>query len=349
MRREVEPLLSNEGRHEIGDARASRDVAGERTAPPVPREQLERRLGYMLERAADLRRRPAPAGTLRGIDHYPPDALAAAMTRALARFYRQHGRWPALAPPVSFNDKLHCAKFFMPMAVPTLADKCRVGAVIPPAFHERVRPMPLAWSAEVAMLPPDAALAPGAWWLQAKLAWPPDAVARAEAETRAARWLAIAYGATTGEWWYATARRAVLLRPELASAQGPAIDYKFLCIHGRIRYLLVACDLPDGRRARSFYDPEAAGRGEWRRLPVRLLRSPLLAVPCPPSLATMCEFARTLGERHEQLRVDLLQAPGGPLHLSELTFCDMDAQGLFEPASFEAALGAGWDVTGWYP
>lgn len=333
-------------------------MAGERTtAPPVPREQLERHLGYMLGRAADLRRRPAPAGTLRGIDHYPSDELALAMTRALARFYRRHGRWPALAPPMSFNDKLHCAKFFMPMDMPTLADKCRVGTVIPPAFRGRVQPMPLAWSADVATLPADAALAPGTWWLQAshgssmnlKLAWPPRAAARAEAEARAARWLTTAYGAATGEWWYATARRAVLLTPALASAQGPAIDYKFLCIHGRIRYLLVACDLPDGRRARSFYDPEAAWRGDWRQLPISLLSSPRLAVPRPPSLATMCEFARAIGERHEQLRVDLLQAPGGPLHLSELTFCDMDAQGLFEPASFEAALGAGWDVTDWYP
>jgi hypothetical protein len=311
----------------------------------------------MLARAAALRRYPAPAGTLRGIDHYRPDELARAMARALGRFHGQHGRWPALARPVTFNDKLHCAKFFMPLAIPTLADKCRVGTAIPPAFAGRVLPMPIAWAADTATLPPAVALAPGTWWLKAnhgssmnlKLEWPPSAAVRAGAEALAARWLATAYGQITGEWWYANTRRALLLTPELSGAHGPAVDYKFLCIHGRIRYVLVARDLPDGRRARSFYDPEAARRGEWRPLPVTLLRSPPLAVPRPPSLATMCEFASAIGAAHEQVRVDLLQAPGGPLHLSELTFCDMDAQGLFEPASFEVALGEGWELTAWYP
>lgn len=327
-----------------------------RPPAPIPPGEGERHLRSLLDTAARLRRRPVPPGSLRGIDYYDDHTLSLAMARSLARFFSCHGRWPALAPPVSYNDKLYCAKFFMPMPMPSLADKRHVAEVIPPAFQGRVRPLPIAWSAPLANLPGDEALAAGPWWMKANhgsgmnllLDWPPTAAVRADAEILGARWLQTDYGAAAGEWWYATVPRSLMLVQDIG-ADGQSFDCKFAMIHGRIRYLLVAFDLPDGQRARVFHDPLAATRGDWQPLAIQLQASPTPPVPPPAALSTMCDFACAVGAGFEQVRVDLLHAPDGTVHLTELTFCDMDARARFTPPSFDAALGATWDVSAWYP
>lgn len=323
----------------------------------LQRRQQARRVAFAVNRARQLRATAPPAGHLRGIDYYDDDRLVRALMRSHFAFRRRHGRWPRLEDPQSFNDKLYAAKFFMPMEVPTLADKGRVAEAIPPAFAGQVLVLPIAWHANSAELPADGALPAGGYWLKAshgsamnlKLEWPPSAAVRAQAEARGIDWLETEYGTDTGEWWYATGTRGLLLSPEVAPAGSQAFDYKFEMLHGRIRYLLVAFDLPDGRRARSFFDPVAALQGDWVQLPVILLKSANPPAPPPDALATMCTFALAVGARYAQIRVDLLQAPGGPVYLTELTYCDMDALGTFDPPSFERALGADWDISSWYP
>lgn len=309
-------------------------------------------LQQLLEIAARLGGHPPPAGHLRGIDFYPPAALIAAVTRSLQQFHFRHGRWPALAAPATYNDKLYCSKFFRPLPLPTPADKCRVAAYIPPDFTDRVRPMPVAWTSTAPHLPVDDAVAPGRWWLKANhgsgmnlaLDWPPSRAVRVEAAAVAARWLQIRYGVGVGEWWYADIPPTLMLVRGIARA----IDCKFCMIHGRIGYVLVAFDLPDGRRARSFYDPDAALQGEWRQLDLQMMGSPNPPVPRPGALATACAFALAVGARFEQVRVDLLHVPDETLYLTELTLCDMDARVRFTPAAFDVALGAEWDVSAWY-
>jgi hypothetical protein len=309
-------------------------------------------LQRLLDTAARLAQTPPPPGHLRGIDFYTPAGYGEAMARSLQQFHFRHGRWPALTAPATYTDKLYCSKFFRPLPWPTPADKCRVAAFIPPAFADRVRPMPLAWTSTTPGLAADDALAPGRWWLKANhgsgmnraLDWPPTPAARAEAVALGARWLQTCYGLVVGEWWYARIPPTLMLVREIANA----IDCKFCMIHGRIRYVLVAFDLPDGRRARSFYDPDAALQGEWRHLDLQLTDSPNPPVPRPGALETACAFAMAVGARFEQVRVDLLHAPDDALYLTELTLCDMDARVRFTPADFDAALGADWDVSAWY-
>lgn len=309
-------------------------------------------LQQLLDLAERLKPTPPPTGHLRGIDFYAPHGLGVAMACSLKQFHVRHGRWPALAAPVNYTDKLYCSKFFRPLSLPTPADKCRTAAFIPPNFTDRVQPMPVAWTSSTARLPADDAIAPGRWWLKANhgsgmnlaLDWPPTPAARAEAEALAAQWLQTCYGLGVGEWWYAGIPPTLMLVREIADA----IDCKFCMFHGRIGYVLVAFDLPDGRRVRSFYDPDAALQGEWRQLDLQMMGSPNPPVPRPGALATACAFAVAVGARFEHVRVDLLHAPDQALYLTELTLCDMDARVRFSPAAFDAALGAGWDVSAWY-
>ncbi|MBI4693433.1 MAG: hypothetical protein HY749_05370 [Gammaproteobacteria bacterium] len=312
----------------------------------------------LIERAAAARARPPAPGTQRGVDFYAAPALREVVAHSLRRFKRVHGRVPALDGPERLTDKLYLAKFFMPIEVPTLADKLRVGAAIPAALAAAARPLPTAWSSPTAALPPDDALAPGVYWLKAafgsemnlKIDWPPSSAARAAAGHAAGLWLARPFGLRWGEWWYATAAREVLLCRHLGDRNACPYDFKFFVANDRATYLLVTRYPPDSkRRTRSYYDVDALRAGVWHKLPFQFEGSPNPDVPRPAGPAALLAAAEAIGRGRHAVRVDFMLAPDGAIHLAELTYCELNALATYSPATADAGFGRPWNVAQWWP
>src|SRR5579862_969121 len=89
-------------------------------------------LGQIAGRPDNPFLRLPPPEYRRGIDFYSGTGLARALARAGGKFLVAHGRLPDLADPRDWNEKLICAKFFMPIGSARFADKCRTGEFIPP-------------------------------------------------------------------------------------------------------------------------------------------------------------------------------------------------------------------------
>jgi hypothetical protein len=310
----------------------------------------------LLQRADAVRRQPPPSGTRRGVDCYMAQVLREVVTRSLPNFVRIHGALPRLDAPERATEKLYLAKFFMPVPVPSFADKLRVPFAIPETARSLLRPIEAIWTSRQATLPADAALPAGRYWLKAthgsdmnlRITWPPAPAARAAAEQLAGTWLATSFGPGWGEWWYALVRRALLLCREIGTPSAPPCDYKFFVANGRVVSLLVSHYLGSSKqRARSFYDVAALWCGIWRKLPVTLLHSPNPDMPRPPAITDMLHAAAEIGRHCHAVRVDLM-CDASAVYLTELTYCDHNALAVYTPSDFDREIGAAWDISAWW-
>src|SRR5262249_1686123 len=142
-------------------------------------------------------------------------------------------------------EKLFCSKFFMPVRLPTCADKCRNGEWIPGDLRGAVSPHRLVWTSEAAALPENDAVPPGRYWFKAnpasrmnrRIAYPVRPEERAELEALGRQWLSHPFGLDLGEWWYATIPRRLLLCVDLSEAALPPANYNFIVANGILRLI----------------------------------------------------------------------------------------------------------------
>ncbi len=111
-------------------------------------------------------------------------------------------------------------------------------------------------------------------------------------------------------------------------------DYKFFCFDGVPYYVYAAtAHFEKGMSAISFYDMN------WKMLDVKYADYLAAKVEKPKQFDEMLEIAKKLSKGFPFVRVDFFNV-GGRVYLSELTFDSGDGHRKFDPASFDAELGA---------
>ncbi len=155
------------------------------------------------------------------------------------------------------------------------------------------------------------------------------------------KWLAQEYGASTGEWVYASIHPTIMVESFLDSGNGEVPnDYKFFVFNGKVFMIQVdSTRFTDHRRDLFSTD--------WKRFDVRYGYSQTgVPIPKPSALEKMINVAEHLGAKVDFVRVDLYEV-GGRVFFGELTNFPEAAKGRFEPKAFDAFLGAQWRISGY--
>jgi hypothetical protein len=151
-----------------------------------------------------------------------------------------------------------------------------------------------------------------------------------------ANWLDPFESGKLREWAYAAARPVFLVEELLGPPGAPPPDYKIFVFDGKPD-LIELVHRYDGNQQRLY-------RADWS--PLEVLYGPQgisPIVPPPPDLAEMLEIAGRLGEPFDFIRVDLY-AFDGSIVFGELTPYPCGGLERFQPASFDAELGAKWQL-----
>lgn len=152
-----------------------------------------------------------------------------------------------------------------------------------------------------------------------------------------AGWLRPYQAVSYGEWAYSRAR-PLLLAEEVIGEPGPAPpDYKFFVFGGEVAAIQVDTDRHTEHRRR-LYLPD------WSPLDVRCGPFELAPVQAPPpGLGRMLAAAAELGTGFDFIRADLYDV-AGTVWFGEVTPYPGGGLDRFVPASFDAELGARWEL-----
>ena len=182
-------------------------------------------------------------GKMRGVEFYG-QRLPEVMMECLIRYHRMKNGLPA--PPLeckSLREKLFWSKFVVPMPIPTPADKLTVGNFIPKGMRNKVHPARVYWISDRPNFPSSIKGPDGHYFLKANHSWgtaqsisfPIEESKRRELEKLASSWLENKnYNLMGGEWWYSTIKPKLFLESKVIGQNGPAPEYKFLCIKGKV-------------------------------------------------------------------------------------------------------------------
>jgi len=267
-----------------------------------------------------------------------PDQLVAVMHHA-----RHHRVIPNLINPRTFNEKvLHRIVFGRDPWMAMVADKYRVrdyvnqqvGADLLPRLHF-VTADP--GTIPFASLPQRFVVKPthGSGWVE--IVRDKKSMDEAALVKTFEDWLSQSYYEITREWIYKDIPPRILVEEFIDDGNGGAPnDYKLFVFDGRVAFILVTMGRFD-LRAHLMLDRN------WNPVDVSVAYSNLRRSVPPPHLRQMIEAAETLVYGTDFMRVDFYDTPD-KLYFGELTStpgCGLDR---FEPASFDARLGALWTL-----
>ncbi|WP_111768181.1 ATP-grasp fold amidoligase family protein [Nakamurella deserti] len=312
---------------------------------------------------------PPPAGN--GAARRPPVArrLLGAVTRRLDVVARavadRHGeRWPVLATtydaavirrrmqrslgyrpdlrnPRTYNEKLawrilHDDNPLIPLTTDKIAVRDHVAATVGPELL-----IPLIGTYERAVdIPwddlPQSFVLKGSHGCAMNLLVPDkDAIDRSEVLRTAEGWLRTNYYEQSRERAYKQIPPRLLIEELLTDEDGdvPA-DYKFLVFHGRTALIRVHSGRFGDHRV-NFFD------ADLQPVALRQIMPTAPALVLPPEVRDMIPVAEQLAADFDYARIDLYWARGR-CWFGEITHNDGNAHVFFEPASYDADLGALW-------
>jgi hypothetical protein len=151
-----------------------------------------------------------------------------------------------------------------------------------------------------------------------------------------ATWLDMFESGTMHEWAYSTARPMLLVEELLGPPGSPPPDYKFFVFDGKTE-MIEMVNRYDGNQQRLY-------RSDWS--PLEVLYGPQSMAPIappPPNLANMLTIAEQLGKPFDFIRIDLYDFDGAVV-FGEFTPYPCGGLERFIPASFDAELGANWQL-----
>ncbi|WP_353617337.1 MULTISPECIES: ATP-grasp fold amidoligase family protein [unclassified Synechococcus] len=311
---------------------------------------LARRLLRRMERATPSPFATAPPeGFRRGIDHYSRQDLIAVLQNVLASYRRACGRYPDLARPRSYSEKVSHAKFFAPIKVPESGNKLLTGSFLPPALAGQVSVPEVVWHHDQPQLPANGQLEPGEYYLKAshgsdmvqRIRFPLEAGQREALEATCRRWLSRPFGLGQGEWWYNSFPRRLLIERSISS-RIPSLSLLFYVLGGEVALITVfAKALQPGKPNRRLlldgrFVPLAEQDPAEKRLADFQLSEPLQR--------RCLEVARTVAGPLHSVRVDLMVGDDGRIYLNEVTFSP--SNGLpFVGRDLDLQLGQLWPGT----
>ncbi|WP_205480827.1 ATP-grasp fold amidoligase family protein [Sphingomonas arenae] len=253
------------------------------------------------------------------------------------RYFKSYQRWPRLDQPVLFSEKCQALKLLRPnLAI--YVDKVAVKAFVERRIGtQRVIPTLFAGP----QLPP-----------RAERNWPLPYVIKTNhgsggnifvreppdwdtIEVRLNEMLACDFSAISGETFYGTINRQVLVEPFIAEGPDLPLDYKIFVCGGEPQFIQVDTDREHAHK-RVFFDRD------WNRLPIRLgYPDDPRPITRPINLEHMLELARKLAHGFGFVRVDFYEVQGRVL-FGEMTFTPESGLMRFEPSSVDEDLGRLW-------
>lgn len=152
-----------------------------------------------------------------------------------------------------------------------------------------------------------------------------------------AAWHRPAEAESLGEWAYSKARRLLLAEEFIGTPGSPPTDYKFFVFDGTVAAIQVDFSRHSAHTRRMYL-------ADWSPLNVQYGGRPLAPPsPAPPVLDRMLAAAAALGAAFEFIRVDLYNV-GDRIYFGEFTPYPSGGLARFTPASFDAELGARWNL-----
>ena len=289
---------------------------------------------------------------MRGVEFYGqhfPEILM----ECLFRYYNHNKTLPD--PPLqckSLREKIFWSKFYVPLPIPTPADKLSVGNFIPGDMRGKVKTPKVHWiSASADNLPASIKAPKGHYFLKSNHGWRgmkrvefPLAQAKMEGlRQEAASWLAREnYNLRGGEWWYSTISPKIYIETEVKSQNGPAPEYKFTCAGGKVVSIYHPVYEHMHAATQALFYPDF----RWRD--GVLTHLPNVEAATPKDAKLLILVAEAIASQFELVRVDLYNPSPGIVILGELTLCPNAGIIGYTPESFEHELGAYWDMNQYF-
>ena len=287
-------------------------------------------------------KKSARTGYLRGIDFYAPLNFCSVLANAMLNYKKVHGVYPNLVTPQGFSEKVFWFKFFGEVKVPETGNKLLTERFIPEHMRHLISCPKIVWHAKQANLPKNDELPAGSYYLKAshgssmfkKIQYPLTDQERAVLESACHQWLAYPYGIETGEWWYNSFEKEILIEKNVSSDKA-STSWGFFAFSGEIGFVIVVkktattnqVNWLDQNFAMLPYQPDNYVRIDDYQLPNNI------------------EYAKNLccqiGQSFNFVRIDLLMDANEKYYLGEMTFSPGNAMTL-RPAEMEAFLGNLW-------
>jgi hypothetical protein len=269
-------------------------------------------------------------------------AALARHPRLHAKFLRRMRRFPDVAVPSDYTDRMLWRKLFdrNPLFV-TFADKLATKDWIAARCPGLPIPATL-WRGTDPAAIPRGLLRPGVivkanhgsnFNLPIRDRVPPHEQVVATAR----RWLATSWGHRRGEWHYAHVRREVFVE-EMVGGDGPLADIQIRAGAGRAGLCSVTFDTKTDRQTVRYLDIEG-GRVEE---PDSAAHAAPDALPTPPRFPDAIAAARVLSREVDYARFDFL-ADGSGLWAGEITLFPAAGHGVLEGEMRALVLGV-WDL-----
>ncbi len=287
-------------------------------------------------------KKSARIGYLRGIDFYAPLNFYSVLANAMLNYKKAHGAYPNLVRPQGFSEKLFWFKFFEEVKVPETGNKLLTERFIPAHIRHLISCPQVVWHAKQANLPKNDEIPAGSYYLKAshgsnmfkKIQYPLTDQERAVLESACHQWLAYPYGIETGEWWYNSFEKEILIEKNVSSDDA-SIAWGFFVFSGEIGFVIMVKKTKSGTKV-NWLDKNFAmlpyQTGDYARVGDYQL---------PNNIEYAKNLCCQIGQSFNFVRIDLLMDANENYYLGEMTFSPGNAMTL-RPAEMEAFLGGLW-------
>ena len=287
-------------------------------------------------------KKSARIGYLRGIDFYAPLNFYSVLANAMLNYKNVHGVYPNLVKPQGFSEKVFWFKFFGEVKVPETGNKLLTERFIPEHIKHLINCPQIVWHAKQATLPKNDEIPAGSYYLKAshgsnmfkQIQYPLNNQERTVLELACHQWLTYPYGIETGEWWYNSFDKEILIEKSVSSEE-PSITWGFFIFSGEIGFVLVVKKAISGTTV-NWLDEN------FMMLPYQTGNYERIGdYQIPSNIEHAKNLSCQIGQSFNFVRVDLLMDTNENYYLGEMTFSPGNALTL-RPPEMEAFLGNLW-------
>ncbi|MGE5721791.1 MAG: ATP-grasp fold amidoligase family protein [Sphingomonadales bacterium] len=306
---------------------------------------MRQQLAQMIARPLSAFSLRMPPGFQRGIDFYPATDLVLVLGQTALVYARRHGSLPNLIEPARVTEKIYWSKFFRPLMVPESGNKLATARFIPDDVRDTVSVPPIVWHSPTCALPRAGEIEDGTYYLKAnhgadmfrRIEYPLADADREKLEKEFSAFLDGQYGYWSGEWWYNSFEKELLIEKCISSDPHPTAwgFYTFGEEIGPISlYRKVGTDAET-----AYLNPDFS-EFEWHNPEFPRVQFEL---PSKATRSKMIAAASAIGRAFPFARVDFLLGDREELYLSEVTFSPGNALTAW-PDEINLKLGAKWDL-----
>jgi FkbM family methyltransferase len=288
-------------------------------------------------------RHPPGIGHLRGIDFYKGSKLISTVAILMESYRRFHGVYPNVLKPIGFSEKLFKSFFFTEMKVPESGNKLLTSSFIPADLKSSVTVPEIVWHSPMAKLPDNNEIKPGYYYLKAshgsamfkRIRYPLGDDEFISLEKTCEKWLGNEYGLHSGEWWYNTFEKEILIEEQVGTSDESTSWYFYtfsgiiglITAHKKSRLGSQFTWFDKNFEILPYQDPK------FHRIENVILKE--------NTRNELKHYACLIGRQFKFVRVDFLIDDNERIYLGEMTFSPAMALNSF-PNELQAHLGNLW-------